>query len=219
MKKHPSHSELLAYAESLVDTGATISATIGSHLTDCTQCAAHVEAMRANLEYIAQAAPLEPSKELTAGILLAARNARRAAPERTFSRFIPLRLVRATAYAAAILVLSTIAMGAAVYTSSDTGVRISTLNVVEPEVSLESIEKTAAKVELLAEAVPYQSKKPATLTELEHRRSVRALNADIEAAKAALERNPGCARAGRIFDKSLQRKAQALKAVYVESSF
>ena len=62
------------------------------------------------------------------------------------------------------------------------------------------------------------SKQPPTLNELEHRRTASAISADIEAARAALARNPGCDRARRVVESNLQRQAQALKAVYVERS-
>ncbi len=222
MKRHPSKRELLSYAESLVDTGSTISAAIVSHVAECSSCLAEVNAMRASFEFCMEAAPLEPSTELTAGILLAARQARQEVRSRSFAQrvrpYIPMRAIRTAAYAAGALLVGAVGLMAATYTSNPP-VQVTTVNLPVSETSPDVLRKTSAEIEMLAEAVGTPSKTPPSLTEREHRRSVSAVSADIEAARAALERNPGCARASRIMDKSLQRKAQALKAVYVERNF
>jgi hypothetical protein len=87
------------------------------------------------------------------------------------------------------------------------------------QVSPETLSKATADIEALASAVSGPSKNPPSARELERRRAVMALNKDFEAARAALERNPGCERARKVMDTNLQRQAQTLRSLYAERSF
>ncbi|MCX5772103.1 MAG: hypothetical protein NTZ09_17770, partial [Candidatus Hydrogenedentes bacterium] len=83
-------------------------------------------------------------------------------------------------------------------------------------ISPEVLRQAAAEVRTLVAALSFQPKTPPSPWEIEYRRAAQALGADIEAARAALERNPGCARASQMIGSHLQRQAQTLKALYVE---
>ena len=78
MKSHPRKHELMDYAENLVDNRAAISARMAAHIAACPACLAEVEAIRTSLEFARNAPEIEPSNDLTAQILIAARDARRA---------------------------------------------------------------------------------------------------------------------------------------------
>ncbi len=220
MGHHPGKHELLAYAENLVDRRAPISAKIGGHITSCRSCTAEVEAIRASLEYVREAPALEPSAEFTSQVLMAAHNERRATQlHRT--RRSPLRVIfKGMAYAAGILVVSAVCFSAALSNGQmDRDVQAAAVQRATDAIpSPEAVRRATEEIQALASAVNSPSKNPPSLQELERRRTVSALSADIEAARAALERNPGCLRAYRLMDTNLQRQAQTLKALYIERS-
>jgi anti-sigma factor RsiW len=219
MKRHPGKHELMAYAESLVDKGATVSAAIGGHLAGCAACQAEAEVMRRSLAFVRQAPDLEPSSEFTARLLLAAQ-AERQAQQRRAARPVTLPLLKGLAYAAAVVLVSALCFGAAlgVTSSKPDAQPLVAKHVADSGLSPEAILKAKAEIQTLAEAVNVPSRKPPSVWELERRRAVHALKDDIEAAQAALERNPGCLRASRVVDANLQRQAQALRALYLERS-
>ena len=80
----------------------------------------------------------------------------------------------------------------------------------------ESLSKTVDEVQTLAAAVRAGHGKAPSPEEWVHRRVVSAMDADIAAAVAALERNPGNVRASHIVHANLERQAQALRSLYVE---
>ncbi len=181
-----------------------------------------VEAIRASLEFVAQAPEVEASEELTAGILLSAQTARRAADARRQRRDAAATLVKSLASAAGIVVVASLYFGAALDTSGD---GVPTPQAVSPAKwvadsgpSLEAIRKTVTDLQTLAAAVNAPSNKPATLWEREHRRAVHVLDGDIAAALAALERNPGCTRAANLVNANLERQADTLRTLYIERS-
>ena len=87
-----------------------------------------------------------------------------------------------------------------------------------PEVSFDAISQAAAEVQALAAAVNAPSKSLPTSWEQEYRRAAEVLEGDIAAALAALERNPGCARAVNMVNANLQRQADTLRTLYIERS-
>jgi hypothetical protein len=218
MKRHPGKRELLAYAENLVDRRGPISAKIGGHVAGCRECANKVEAMRASLEFAKEAPPLEPSGDFTARLLLAAQNERRMVQRQRAGRSVVFTVVKGVGYAAAIVLVSAVCFGAALGNGPHPAVHQTVAATIAPDPGLtpEAVQRTAAEIETLASAIGPPSKKSSSQWEMEHRRAVHALNADIEAARAALDRNPGCQRASLLVDKNLQRQAQTLRALYAE---
>lgn len=219
MKRHPGKHELFAYAESLVDRRSALSAKTGGHLASCPACKTEVEGIRRSLTFLREAPELQPSNELTRRILLAAQSERRAMQARARGP-LPFRVLKAVAYAAAILVVSAVCFSAALNTSARApeGYAAVATQPASPSLSPEAIRKATTEIQTLASAVNAPSKKAPNPWELERRRAVHALNDDLEAAKAALERNPGCQRASRLVDTNLQRQAQTLRDLYVDRS-
>jgi len=82
----------------------------------------------------------------------------------------------------------------------------------------DALQRTAEEVRTLAAAVRSVSDRPQTPREREHRRAAALLDADIAAARQALQRNPGCERAEAIVNANLQRQAETLRALYLERS-
>jgi anti-sigma factor RsiW len=218
MKRHPAKNELMSYAESLV-ARRPISAKIGGHITTCRQCTAEVEAIKKSLAFLHEAPQYEPSAEFTRQLLLAARNERTV--QRNRRRVSPFRQMgRALVFSAALAVVCIISYGAALSSLSSQGTPAGAASVTAsaPAISQDAIRKAAAEIQVLISALSLPSDTRPSISELEQRRAVQALHTDLQAAQAALERNPGCDRATKLVDENLQRQAQALKALYVERS-
>jgi hypothetical protein len=219
MLRHPSRLELLGYAEGLVD-GRGISAAIARHIAGCKLCAGEVAAIRSSIEFTASANALEPSEELTTNILVAARGVRQA-PRRARGRTV-LVTFKSLMFAASVALCAAgyfrLVLGDAPG-SSERGVAPGTQErLVAALPSPDDVHKAIEEIQTLAAAVGSRTGAPQSLREWQQARAVLALNADLSAARAALERNPGCERATRVISTNIQRQAQALKSLYVERS-
>lgn len=230
MLRHPSGTDLLSYAESLSGKrGDPISAKTAAHVVQCKACAAEVAGMRRSLAFIQQAGELEPSALFTSQLLLAAKQERQ-----VFSTVPPQgvhaqvwRLFRNAAYAATLIVAVALSFGAglqggvpSLLRGPDTAVPLplATSRASSSMPDPVDVQHVANEVETLAAAVNTPSKNPPNQWELEHRRAVTALDADIAAARAALARNPGCKRASQIAVSNLERQAKTLRALYASRS-
>lgn len=216
MRRHPAKHELLDYAESLVD-GRAISAQLGGHITRCATCMAEVAAMQATLRVASAAPRLEPSRELTAQILLAAKNERGIQQVKRTRRAAFFRAVRAMGYAASLLIVGTVWFSAASEKpakSSTPTVMPATKSLVVVAPSTDEIQKATARIQTFAQAVG--TTQGATLADLQHRRVASVLDEDLTAAAAALQRNPGCVQAGRLITETLQQRVQVLQNYWTE---
>lgn len=216
MRRHPAKHELLDYAESLVD-GRAISAQLGGHITRCAACLAEVAAMQSTLRVVRAAPHLEPSRELTARILLAAKNERGIQQVKRSRRAAFFRAIRAVSYAAGLVVVGTVWFGAASEKPAMTSIptvmpATKALVVVAP--STDEIQKATARIQTFAQAVG--TTQGATLADLQHRRVASVLDEDLTAAAAALQRNPGCVQAGRLITETLQQRVQVLQNYWTE---
>jgi len=220
MKRHPSKRVLLDYAENLVDNQAAISAKLAAHITSCPQCQAEVSAIQSSFELIRKASELEPSKEFMAEIMLAAQQTRHRLEQRRAKHSMALSLAKGMACAAGVVVMSVICFSIALNERTPGESIPSAAPQVASETSFspEAMRNAMTQIQTLASAVSTPSKQPASAWEIEHRRMVHALSADIEAARAALERNPGCLRASQMVSTNLQRQVETLRALYVERS-
>ncbi|MFP4500328.1 MAG: hypothetical protein ACLFTT_04955 [Candidatus Hydrogenedentota bacterium] len=101
---HPTRQQLLAHAESLADRNAPVSASLAAHVQRCERCRREVARIRESIDLAAAAGPLEPSRDLTAQILIAAQQEQ---PGRIawWKRLWPVRALA--------VVLAVIAVGAA----------------------------------------------------------------------------------------------------------
>jgi len=214
MLGHPSKLELLAYAEGLVD-GHGISSATARHVAACKECAKEVAEIRASIEFTASASALDPSEELTSQILVAARTER--GVQRRARGHTALIMLKGLAYAAGIIAFSTLYFSYALGENPATShtMRASTpARSVAAGPSPEEIRRATAEIQTLAAAVGSHPKSPRNLREWQQTRAVLALDADLSAARAALQRNPGCERASRVISANIQRQAQALKTLY-----
>lgn len=221
MKRHPHKHELLAYAENLVDRRSPISAKVGGHVASCRECAAEVEAMRISLGVVRAVPTIEPTSEFNSQLLLAAQNERRAL-QQSRVRASVMDVIKAAGYAAGLFLIAAVCFSAALengISAADPSLaRPAAWNMASPAPAIDTTQKAASELQTLAAAVGFPSQQPRSLWEREHLRAASVFGADIEAAKLALERNPGCDRARRIIDTNIQRQVQVLKALYVERS-
>lgn len=218
MHRHPVKNELLTYAECLVG-GRPIPAELGRHVARCQACAAEVEAMRATLRATAKAKALDPSREFTARVLMAAKAERtKTRRHRSWMRST-LAVAKGMGYAASLALVSALWFSAA---SEDPASAVATpapaapVQVAASEPSPEEVREAAAQIQMFAAAMGALEDQPASLRELQHRRMALALNADLREALSALERNPGCERASDVVTTTLRR--QAWKTLYLERS-
>ena len=220
MRHHPPKHELFDYVESLVGGETPIAARTAKHVAKCPVCTKETEAIRASLEFVDQAPPLEPSEELTSRILLDAKTVQRAAHARHLRRRTTLAVAKTAGYAAGLVVAATLYFSAALATENDATVTervvASGQRAADTGLALDTFERATAEVRTLAAAVNAPSKKPPTLWERERRHAVNVLDRDISAALAALERNPGCTRAANLVTANLERQVDALRSLYVE---
>jgi hypothetical protein len=226
---HPKKHELLLYAESLVDKRTAISARLAGHVASCPSCMTEVHRMRTSFACVAAVSGLEPSSQLTSQILLAAHEQRQALQQGRAPKPLLVRASKALAYAACIAVVSALCFGAALggatpWASASAHRDSAALQLASGQtgdstlLSPDAILKAAADIQSLLVAISHPGHKPQSLIEQEHLRAVHALTDDLETAKAALQRNPGSARANDVVDTYVKRQAQTLRTLYIERS-
>ena len=218
---HPPRHELVAYAENLVDRRAAVSAAMAAHLAACPRCAAEVRAIRASLELAAAAPEQEPPDALARQILTVARQARQSAPAQGQNPLVRLLAgsLRGAAYAATLAVLAALVFQAALSSAAgtDTAAAPGTPRMAQGGATApESLWRKAGEVARLSAAVTRQEAPPRSPREWEKRRVLDGMNADLSAALAALERNPGCTRANALVQSRLHRQAEGLRALFIE---
>jgi hypothetical protein len=221
-----SKRSLLAHAESLVDDQRAVSAHAAAEIAGDPEAAAEVKAMRATLAAVKAADPLEPSSDLEARILMEARKVRQDLHREEAGRSNTLVAFRAAACAAGLVVVGAVVFATLLHESDSpvTATAIERPAAVQPMVaesdapSPESIRKAASDVETLAAAVRDKAGANGSAAEQEQLRAVNAMDADISAALDALERNPGCVRAGHVVHSNLREQAETLRSLYVNRS-
>ena len=174
--------------------------------------------LRLTLRAALQGQAIEPSREFTARVLLAAKTERGIVMKRRARAHSIRTFAKSVGYAAGLVVVAGAWFGAASNSvdagSLATAAAKPTVAVAAP--SPEEIQKAAAQIQTLAAAVNAVASEPKSLREMQHRRVARALDADLMEALAALERNPGCERASNVVTLNLKRQAQTWKALYLE---
>ena len=217
MLRHPSKPELLAYAEGLI-AGQGISTATARHIAACPVCAREVAAIRNSFEFTQAAGNLDPSDDLTRTILIAARRERQA-PKRMHGRTWFMTF-KGLAYVASIALVSAVYFQFALGDrSTQPGPAMQAVAQDRPMAALpspEELRKATEEIRALAAAVGVRPGAPDSVREWRQTRTVLALNADLSAARAALDRNPGCERASLLITTNLRRQALALKSLYVE---
>lgn len=215
---HPTQRQLVEFAESLVDKHVPVSALLAAHVANCPVCAEEVKKIRASFELAALARLPEPSNELTQRIIMQARQEKKNITAPVNQSVLSVsHLLQIAASIIAALALAYFSFGAAI---SDVG----TDNDISDDTSIASseavteytIQKEAATVEALSTAVSLQHKTPTSPYDLGRRRFLNALDDDMSAARAALERNPGCARANEVMLTSVKRQLEGLRNLYLD---
>lgn len=215
--RHPSREELLAYAESLVDRNAPVSSALAAHVTACKRCSAEVRDIRKSLDFTASAEALEPSRDLTSQILLAAQDKKR-----------PARRIRVPAVARKLGFLAAFAMlflaGAfwfglvlappaepppALSSAADQGM------ASMPHASGPARRARDAEILRLSTALNAAHEDRQHPAERRLRQIVAAAAEDAAIARDALRRNPGSPRARETLDYALELQVAALRALYL----
>src|SRR5690606_25943776 len=154
MQRHPAKHELLAYAECAVN-GQPLSAQIGGHIARCRPCWDEVDAMRRTLRVASVGAGLEPSRDLTAQILLAAKKARSEESRRQRRDRSVTAVVKTVGYAAALVLVSALWFGAAseARASAAEAAPAPSVELAAVVPSAEELRQAAAEIQTYAEAV------------------------------------------------------------------
>jgi hypothetical protein len=216
MLKHPSRPELLAHAEHLV-SGQAIAHGVARHLTQCDQCRREVDAIRRSLELVEDAPDLDAHDDLSQQILLAARNERQMM--HTVRRRQPVaQLAKGLAFAAGFVVVCMFSFQSALdplNAAAEANIPAPVVaQAVDADLSPETIRQTETEVRRLADAVETRGL-PRDPQAWQQARAVAMLEADLRAAEAALQRNPGHERATRLMQVSLERQTEAWKSLYL----
>lgn len=218
----PSNDQMLAYAESLVD-GTPMPVKLAGAIAADQQAAQELRAIRSSLELVAAAPELEPSEALTRAILLDARRLREPS-QKPGARYVSawLGLLQGGFFVALTVSAAVLVFGLALRTPaaplSGAAAPATPAAAKPPAVTPDAINRTAGEVEVLSAALRSSASGPVSPERAQRLRAVNAVDSDLEAALAALERNPGCARATHIVYTSLQRQANSLREFYVDRS-
>lgn len=215
----PSQDQMLEYAESLVD-GTPTPVRVAGVIAKDQDAAQELRAMRSSLELVARAPELEPSEDLTRTILLQARRMREPGRQRTMRYISAWRgFLHAAVFAVLITASAVVVFGVALRTPPGAAPVTATAAAPAPAPAAAPVDinRTAQEVEALSAAVR-SAGSAASPERAQHLRTAVAADSDLAAALAALEKNPGSARATHIVYKSLQQQAESLREFYLDRS-
>ena len=213
---HPSELVLMDYAEGLENSQAKLNAQTAGHVVTCSDCTEKVEAMRSTLSCSKDAGMLEPSKELTASILLASKYTHR----KVHQSVTLFEKVKQFSMSTA-LVAVTLIMAYGVFTKLEpqsNAINPSSNPAVQMQASpipIELLKKKEPGEESLYTAVMVREPAPRSQWEQSQRQAVVTYDNDIDEALAALEANPALARAQKMVQVNRERKMRTLKEVYL----
>lgn len=218
---HPTQSQLVDFAESLVDRQASVSAVLAAHVAGCPKCAHEIQRMRASLELADLSSQPDPSAALTREIVFRARAElnKRSNPPRP--GFLALRAVQYAVCAAAAVVLAVYSFSAALNDAAQAGSSPpeKTMLVSEQSVDANALLRRAETVKALSASLSLRQKSQESPRETEYRRALEMLDHDLNAARAALQRNPGNTRANQVMVMSLERQLEDLRDLYLDRTF
>lgn len=219
---HPTQSQLVDFAESLVDRQATVSAVLAAHVAGCPKCAHEIKRMRASLEVADLSCPPDPSGALTHEIVFRARAELNRRGSRPRPGLLAFRAVQYAACAAAIIVLAAYSFRAALNDASShagTAVPGAAMLVSDQPVNADSLLRRAEAVKALSGSLSLRRETLDSPREIEYRRALEILDHDLNAARAALQRNPGNTRANQVMVMSLERQLEDLRDLYLDRTF
>ncbi len=219
---HPSKQQLLAYAESLVGHASPICGATAGHVGRCAKCKAEIEAMRATFCVTHAAQDLEPSREFTANIVLAARHERQAI-DRRWARFAAAgTFTRGLAFASSIAAIAGLVYTLDLPKAAPRGEIAPQAQAATP-IRMEMYPYQAPQLpshaeEVLTAAIMSPKWQPQTHREKQQLRKVQVMGDDMSAAQAALARNPYSLRATQVVKTAREQRVQEMKSLYVERS-
>lgn len=225
-KYHPDNQALLGYAESLVDSQALLNTEVFSHIQTCESCMAKVQEIRKSLVVVNEVDDIEPTGDLTASIMMAAKQSPRTTTKlRSWAR--------TGALAASALFIATFGLG---YINQQQPAvqptptqETATLQKIELEAeAAKTIEEMTKRYEPVAQSTPVEklvapavkasSVYPMTEQEREQMRALEVYGEDIDMARQALERNPGLVRAYDTIVTTQEVRDDTYLKVYMEDS-
>lgn len=216
LQPHLSHKALLDYAERLVD-GTHAMPAAARHVARCAKCRGELNAKARSLRFASKAGAVEPSRDLTARILLAAKSHQRHREVRRHR--VALYAVRVGAAAAILLVAAILVQPDVTAPAPAVAAPVieETPFSAKPSVSAVPVSAPSAEEELLERAVlsaPYWQ--PKSAREQAQLRAIQAMDSDISEAMALYRRNPGLARAAEVVNTNRKRQSEAMKELFVE---
>ncbi len=219
--KHPTRTQLITYAEALVDGRGPIFSGIARHLTQCPQCSAEVDAICASLRFLNSAPKIEPPKELTLEILKRAREQKNKIKQTK----IPIKKHSHMLIAVCVsiwLIIGYVLFGVSYkpllhensMSRPDIPIQIASPKIQEPSNKTEE-KDVWNEIELLGSALsPIFRNNTGYLSR--QLRSVSIIDRELESAHTALRKNPTCSRANEILQKGVRQKAELLRQIYLE---
>ena len=223
IRSHPSNNDLFAYAESLESGKGPVAAHVARHISECAPCRAEVKAMADSLHYVDDAERLEPSKRLTASLLLAAK-AERLGTSSTFdsAEFQPrLAWGAMTVAVVGLAAVLSYALQDATVTTELAGPismpdEIQHLNAAVLPFNLTT--SPTPKADILTKATEALSQAPKSRWEKEQHRKIRMLSEHIAAGLERLDKNPANVRAKEVVESSGPLLLETLTTYYAERS-
>ncbi len=219
---HPTQRQLVDFAESLVDEGASVSAALAAHVAECATCAREVRNIRACFKLANLCNSPAPSTALTQEIVFRARGElnKRSHPYKGGTVF---RAVQYLVCAAGLIVLAVysfhMALDDAAAHAREPGSGSAMSLASEPAVSAKTLLQRADAVKALSASVSIREKTPDSPREAEYRRALEVFNHDLNAALSALQRNPGSVRANQVMVMSLEQQLEGLRDLYLDRTF
>jgi len=219
--KHPTRTQLITYAEALVDGRGPIFSGIARHLTQCPQCSAEVEAICSSLRFLNSAPKIEPPKELALEILKRAREQKKKMEQNTLPVKKHSRVLVVVCVSTWLMVgyiLFGVSYNPTLFDNT-TGKMSITVQMASPKMQT-PVEKSMEKdvwheIELLGSALSpvFRNNTGYFSRQL---RSVSIIDRELESAQTALRKNPNCPRANEILQKGVRQKAELLRQIYLE---
>jgi len=219
--KHPTRTQLITYAEALVDGRGPIFSGIARHLTQCPQCSAEVEAICSSLRFLNATPKIDPPKELTLEILKRAREQKKKMQQNTLPVKKHSRVLVVSCVSIWLMVgyiLFGISYNPSLFDNTTSKMNVPVL-MASPKIQV-PVENKQEKdvwheIELLGSALSpvFRNNTGYFSRQL---RSVSIIDRELESAQTALRKNPNCPRANEILQKGVRQKAELLRQIYLE---
>ena len=218
-KYHPDSQALMSYAEGLVDTQASLNPEVAAHLNTCAHCQEQVHEIRDSLRIINEIEDVEALSDLTASILLAAKQEPR--PVRSMNPWL-----RNTAVAASLLLMATFGLGrVAEQQSASTPINETASQETYPSATEEAVQDIISRHAPIPQSTPAEDlidpallesrRNPSTKQEHAQYKAVYTYNDYIAEAEYALTMNPGLSRAYDTILTTQDLRDDTLVAIYM----